>query len=175
MVTFLVCLTRFHAGRTTITIAHRLSTIKDADIIYVMGNGLVLESGTHNELLSNDGAYARLVQSQKLRESQDVVDADGSDEGSDAGEEKDMEKLAREEVPLGRSNTQRSLASEIIEKRNAEAEGKSDKDHSLPYLFKRMGVIVKDQWPKYLFGSIAATREYSARFSEQSFLILFFS
>ncbi|KAJ2930895.1 hypothetical protein H1R20_g6196, partial [Candolleomyces eurysporus] len=144
------------AGRTTITIAHRLSTIKDADIIYVMGNGLVLEAGTHSDLLAKDGAYARLVQSQKLRETQDAIDIDGSDDGSDAGEEKDMEKLAREEVPLGRSNTQRSLASEIIEKRKADAEGKEDKDHSLPYLFKRMGVLIKDQWPKYLFGSIAA-------------------
>ncbi|KAF9510735.1 hypothetical protein BS47DRAFT_1251322, partial [Hydnum rufescens UP504] len=39
-------------GRTTITIAHRLSTIKDAGCIYVMGDGLVLEQGTHDELLA---------------------------------------------------------------------------------------------------------------------------
>ena len=140
-----------------------------------MGNGLVLESGTHNDLLAKDGAYARLVQSQKLRETQEVVDVDGSDEGSDAGGETDMEKLAREEVPLGRSNTQRSLASEIIEKRNADAEGSKEKDHSLPYLFKRMGVLVKDQWPQYLFGSIAATREYSLRFFKESILTWFMS
>ena len=42
-------------GRTTITIAHRLSTIKDADCIFVMGDGLVLEQGTHSELLSAQG------------------------------------------------------------------------------------------------------------------------
>jgi ATP-binding cassette, subfamily B (MDR/TAP), member 1 len=114
------------AGRTTITIAHRLSTIKDADVIYVMGDGLVLESGTHNELLAKEGAYARLVQSQKLRETQDAQAVAGDDSDSEAGEpeEKDMEKLAREEVPLGRSNTQRSLASEILEKRRMEHEGK---------------------------------------------------
>jgi ATP-binding cassette, subfamily B (MDR/TAP), member 1 len=57
-------------GRTTIVIAHRLSTIKDADQIYVMGDGRVLEQGTHAELLQiPGGAYARLVQAQKLKES----------------------------------------------------------------------------------------------------------
>ncbi|KIJ98323.1 hypothetical protein K443DRAFT_123728 [Laccaria amethystina LaAM-08-1] len=49
------------AGRTTITIAHRLSTIKDASVVFVMGNGLIVEQGTHNELLQTNGAYARLA------------------------------------------------------------------------------------------------------------------
>ena len=50
-------------GRTTITIAHRLSTIKDADCIYVMGGGRVLERSMHNELLRDENVpYTRLVQ-----------------------------------------------------------------------------------------------------------------
>ena len=49
-------------GRTTITIAHCLSTIKDTDVIHVTGEGLVLESGTHNDLIQGGRAYARLVQ-----------------------------------------------------------------------------------------------------------------
>ena len=102
-------------GRTTITIAHRLSTIKDADVIYVMGDGLVLESGTHNELLARAGSYAHLVQAQKLRESQGHQ-ATQADDDSDEGEE-DFVASAREEIPLGRRNTGRSLASEIIEQR----------------------------------------------------------
>lgn len=56
------------AGRTTIVIAHRLSTIRDADMIYVMGGGEVLEKGTHNDLLNKAGSYAKLVAAQKLRE-----------------------------------------------------------------------------------------------------------
>ena len=46
--------------RTTLVIAHRLSTIRDADQILVMDQGMLVESGTHSELLALDGYYARL-------------------------------------------------------------------------------------------------------------------
>jgi subfamily B ATP-binding cassette protein MsbA len=47
-------------GRTTVVIAHRLSTIRDADIIVVMSGGRIVESGTHESLLSQGGEYSRL-------------------------------------------------------------------------------------------------------------------
>ncbi|PSN08517.1 ABC transporter [filamentous cyanobacterium CCT1] len=53
-------LAKITQGRTTIAIAHRLSTIRQADCIYVMDRGAIEEQGTHDELLSLNGAYANL-------------------------------------------------------------------------------------------------------------------
>ncbi|KAJ9481353.1 hypothetical protein VN97_g12130 [Penicillium thymicola] len=51
-------------GRTTLIIAHRLSTITSADLILVLGDGQVAESGTHEELVSMEGLYARMWRKQ---------------------------------------------------------------------------------------------------------------
>jgi len=53
-------LSRLMKGRTTIVIAHRLSTVVDADRIYVLEKGRVVQSGSHAELLAADGLYANL-------------------------------------------------------------------------------------------------------------------
>ena len=51
-------------GRTSFVIAHRLSTIKNADLILVMRDGDVIESGTHEQLMEQGGFYAELYNSQ---------------------------------------------------------------------------------------------------------------
>lgn len=51
-------------GRTTLVIAHRLSTVIDADVIFVLDHGRLVEQGTHTELLARNGAYARLYATQ---------------------------------------------------------------------------------------------------------------
>jgi ATP-binding cassette subfamily B protein len=57
-------LERATQGRTTIAIAHRLSTIRNADVIFGLEDGVLVERGTHSELLARGGLYARLYQEQ---------------------------------------------------------------------------------------------------------------
>ena len=71
-------------GRTTMVIAHRLSTIMAADVIYVIDQGRIVESGNHDELLASNGLYARLYREQydsgriEAHLSDGVVYSDGS-------------------------------------------------------------------------------------------------
>ncbi|MEG2037780.1 MAG: ATP-binding cassette domain-containing protein, partial [Ruthenibacterium sp.] len=62
-------------GRTSFIIAHRLSTIRNADMILVMRDGDIVETGSHDELLARGGFYAELYQSQ----------FSGADTGEQAG------------------------------------------------------------------------------------------
>ena len=59
-------LATFSQSRTTLVIAHRLATVKNADMICVMEDGEIVETGTHAQLLALDGIYAQLCKSQAL-------------------------------------------------------------------------------------------------------------
>ncbi len=63
-------------GRTSFVIAHRLSTIKNADLILVLNNGEIVETGTHSELLSQNGFYAKLYNAQFDIDSEETIEMD---------------------------------------------------------------------------------------------------
>ncbi len=64
-------LKRLMVGRTTVMIAHRLSTVADADVIYVLEDGRVVEQGSHSELIARQSLYAKLWGMQTTTRSED--------------------------------------------------------------------------------------------------------
>ncbi len=71
-------------GRTTVVIAHKLSTVQNADNIVVLSMGKIVEQGTHDGLLVQNGAYARLVHAQDLNKLTGKDGADDTDEDTDS-------------------------------------------------------------------------------------------
>jgi ATP-binding cassette subfamily B (MDR/TAP) protein 1 len=155
-------------GRTTITIAHRLSTIRDADLILVMGGGEILEQGTHNSLLANeDGAYYKLVSTQKLNTDAQVVAAPEPSGSDEALAKSPPASPMNEKFPsLTRAATGRSLASAILERTKAEREAEAVKKPAFQWKFySRLIKINKENKWFYLMGtvgSIAAGMTYPA-------------
>ena len=62
------CIHSLSSTKTLLIISHRLSTVRNADMIYVMKEGKVAESGRHDDLIAGDGIYAQLVREQNILE-----------------------------------------------------------------------------------------------------------
>ncbi|XP_060638094.2 ATP-binding cassette sub-family B member 5 [Anolis sagrei] len=99
------------AGRTTIVIAHRLSTIRTADIIAGFEKGIIVEQGTHDELMAHKGVYYALVMQQSCGEK---VKADETEEETDLETEEEEE----EEDDTGDSFGEDDL--NVLEEKNLE-------------------------------------------------------
>ena len=71
-------------GRTVLTIAHRLNTVRRAGQIVVLDAGRVVESGTHSQLIQQNGAYARTIQTHRTASARPAVDTASERNASDA-------------------------------------------------------------------------------------------
>ncbi|ORY11062.1 P-loop containing nucleoside triphosphate hydrolase protein [Clohesyomyces aquaticus] len=125
------------ADRTTVVIAHKLSTIRNADNIAVMSDGVIVEQGTHEQLIAANGAYASLVRAQ------DLGFADSEEEIVDSGEKP---SLVRTQTQVGSVH-------------GGQAQKPRERDGINYSLVKCIWIILQEQgnlWPWFLVLTIAA-------------------
>ncbi|KAA3682424.1 ATP-binding cassette, subfamily B (MDR/TAP), member 1 [Paragonimus westermani] len=68
------------SGRTVVAVAHRLTTVRNADLILVLDKGVIHESGTHDELVAQNGLYATMLRNQKQTDESAAQDEESEDE-----------------------------------------------------------------------------------------------
>ncbi|KAK3695875.1 P-loop containing nucleoside triphosphate hydrolase protein [Podospora appendiculata] len=132
------------ADRTTVVIAHRLSTIRDAENIVVMSNGLIVEQGTHDELVACQGAYFRLVRAQDLGKDRDESDSTETEKGR----EEDGEYRALRESPAVAADVNGTSQFSSL------APSKAEKQYDL---LKCLAIIGREQtclWPIFALVSV---------------------
>ncbi|XP_069835208.1 ATP-dependent translocase ABCB1-like [Dendropsophus ebraccatus] len=84
-------LDKARAGRTTIVIAHRLSTIRTADVIAGFHNGVVVEQGSHDDLMNKKGVYYSLVMLQSYDKTEEIGDSSDPEDVDEEGDEEEGE------------------------------------------------------------------------------------
>lgn len=117
-------LDRASHNRTTIVIAHRLSTIRNADNIVVMNKGLIVEQGTHEQLMALNGEYAGLVEAQRITGGKEASINDDSDSDDTVEEVKRITSNTSADAALTRTKTGESLASVALKKQGEEVKHK---------------------------------------------------
>ncbi|XP_030882363.1 ATP-binding cassette sub-family B member 5 isoform X3 [Leptonychotes weddellii] len=125
-------------GRTTIVIAHQLSTIRSADLIVTMKDGMVVEKGTHTELIAKQGLYYSLAMSQDIKKADEQMESVSTEKSINS-------------VPLCSMN---SIKSDLPDKSE---ESIQYKETSLPEvsLFK-IFKLIKSEWLSVVLGTLAA-------------------
>uniref|UniRef100_A0A8C6FFP6 Phosphatidylcholine translocator ABCB4 n=1 Tax=Moschus moschiferus TaxID=68415 RepID=A0A8C6FFP6_MOSMO len=135
-------------GRTTIVIAHRLSTIRNADVIAGFDDGVIVEQGSHRELMKKEGVYFRLVNTQIS--------------GSQIQSEEFKVALADEKPAMGlthpivRRSLHKSLRSSRRYQNGFDVET-SELDESVPPVsFLKILKLNKTEWPYLVVGTLCA-------------------
>ncbi|XP_045876168.1 phosphatidylcholine translocator ABCB4 isoform X4 [Meles meles] len=140
-------------GRTTIVIAHRLSTVRNADVIAGFEDGVIVEQGSHRELMKKEGVYFRLVNMQM------------SGNQIQSGEfdlELNNEKGAADMAPNGwksrllRNSTRKSLRNSQKYQNGLDVEAKELDENVPPVSFLKVLKLNKTEWPYFVVGTVCA-------------------
>ncbi|KAM9325016.1 ATP-dependent translocase ABCB1-like [Gastrophryne carolinensis] len=162
-------LDKARAGRTTIVIAHRLSTIRTADVIAGFHNGILVEQGTHEQLMDRKGVYYSLVMLQsydKKQESESSEDEGEEFEFDDKNEydissenTNDLEIINRNNLlrHSSKRRSRRSARGSIKRKTSEEPATKEVVKEELPeFRLARLLALNKPEWFFIVIGVIAA-------------------
>ncbi|XP_015413760.1 PREDICTED: phosphatidylcholine translocator ABCB4 isoform X3 [Myotis davidii] len=139
-------------GRTTIVIAHRLSTIRNADVIAGFEDGVIVEQGSHSELMKKEGLYFRLVNMQ----------TSGSQVQSEEFEVELDEKAAPGLAPNGwksrifRNSTHKSLRNSRRYQNGLDMETNELDENVPPVSFLKVLRLNKTEWPYFVVGTVCA-------------------
>jgi ATP-binding cassette subfamily B (MDR/TAP) protein 1 len=162
-------------NQTIIAIAHRLSTIRNADIIAVVSGGKIVETGTHSELIAQEGAYYGLVEAQKGKK---------TGEESTAG----SETASSSDPPSRRSSISSGVGDDPEEGDDGEVELNIGKEHVLDFhhvnfhyptrpeqkIFRGLNLTVKEGETVALVGPRFVSGSLRNRHHRRSHLTFFF-
>ncbi|XP_072109855.1 ATP-dependent translocase ABCB1 isoform X2 [Mobula birostris] len=144
-------LDKVRRGRTTIVIAHRLSTVQNADIIAGLENGVIIELGTHKQLMEAKGIYYNLVTTQTFKREGDK-EGESMQERNDADLEKSSIKKPKRRQLTQASMQKKETAAETV------IENAVEQDEDVPNVsFFRILKMNKKEWPYLLIGTFCAT------------------
>ncbi|XP_036036689.1 phosphatidylcholine translocator ABCB4 isoform X3 [Onychomys torridus] len=140
-------------GRTTIVIAHRLSTVRNADVIAGFEDGVIVEQGSHSELMKKEGVYFKLVNMQ----------TSGSQSLSEEFEvELSEEKAASGMAPNGwkthifRNSTKKSLKSSRAHQHRLDVDANELDANVPPVSFLKVLKLNQTEWPYFVVGTVCA-------------------
>ncbi|CAN6876290.1 unnamed protein product [Brassica oleracea] len=139
-------------GRTTIVIAHRLSTIRNADVICVVHNGRIVETGSHEELIKNlDGQYTSLVRLQQMENEESDVNISVRVQGGQLSIlSKDLKYTPKLSIDSGSNLLTKSST-------DSNTPGLIPKDKKPPVpSFKRLMAMNRPEWKHALYGCSSA-------------------
>ncbi|XP_008804465.2 ABC transporter B family member 19-like [Phoenix dactylifera] len=151
-------LDRLMVGRTTVVVAHRLSTIRNVDMIAVIQQGQIVETGTHEELLAKgtSGAYASLIRFQEMARNRDI----GAPSTHSSQSSRLSHSLSTKSLSL-RSGSLRNLSYQYSTGADGHIEmlPNADNDRKYPvprgYFFKLLKLNAPE-WPYSILGAIGS-------------------